>query len=161
ENVIADSVAPRRLSVVLLGVFAGVAVLLASVGIYGVMSFLVVQQRQEIGVRMALGAQRSDVLKLILGRSLMLVSIGSVIGLIVALMSAHMLRTLLYSVSAFDMPTFALVTILLGAVALLASYLPAMRATGPTRSSLSVTMPDPAMIKLRHLERVYPLAKGQ
>ena len=129
ENVIADSVAPRRLSVVLLGVFAGVAVLLASVGIYGVMSFLVVQQRQEIGVRMALGAQRSDVLKLILGRSLMLVSIGSVIGLIVALMSAHMLRTLLYSVSAFDMPTFALVTILLGAVALLASYLPAMRAT--------------------------------
>src|SRR5437763_7506335 len=91
ENVIADSIAPRRLSVVLLGVFAGVAVLLASVGIYGVMSFLVVQQRQEIGVRMALGAQRSDVLKLILGRSLMLVSIGSVIGLIVALMSAHML----------------------------------------------------------------------
>ena len=129
ENVIADSVAPRRLSVVLLGIFAGAAVLLASVGIYGVMSFLVVQQRQEIGVRMALGAQRSDVLKLILGRSLMLVSIGSVIRLIVALMSAHMLRTLLYSVSAFDMPTFALVTILLGAVALLASYLPAMRAT--------------------------------
>src|SRR6059058_5314513 len=76
ENVIADSIAPRRLSVVLLGVFAGVAVLLASVGIYGVMSFLVVQRTQEIGVRMALGAQRSDVLKLILGRSLKLISAG-------------------------------------------------------------------------------------
>ena len=129
ENVIADSVAPRRLSVVLLGVFAGVAVLLASVGIYGVMSFLVVQQRQEIGVRMALGAQRSDVLKLILGRSLKLISAGAAIGLIVALMSTSTLRALLYNVSAFDTPTFTLVTILLAAVALAASYLPAMRAT--------------------------------
>ncbi len=129
ENVIADSVAPRRLSVVLLGVFAGVAVLLASVGIYGVMSFLVVQRTHEIGVRMALGAQRSDVLKLILVRSLKLISAGTIIGLIVALMSTHTLRALLYSVSAFDAATFALVTILLGAIALAASYLPAMRAT--------------------------------
>ncbi len=129
ESVIADSVAPRRLSVVLLGVFAGVAVLLASVGIYGVMSFIVVQRTQEIGVRMALGAQRSDVLKLILGRSLKLISAGAAIGLIVALMSTGTLRALLYNVSAFDTPTFVLVTILLAAVALAASYLPAMRAT--------------------------------
>src|SRR5437773_566298 len=129
ENVIGDSVAPRRLSVVLLGVFAGVAVLLASVGIYGVMSFLVVQRTHEIGVRMALGAQRSDVLKLVLVRSLKLISAGTIIGLIVALMSNHTLRALLYSVSAFDAATFALVTILLGAIALAASYLPAMRAT--------------------------------
>jgi putative ABC transport system permease protein len=129
ENVIADSIAPRRLSVVLLGVFAGVAVLLASVGIYGVMSFLVVQRTHEIGVRMALGAQRSDVLKLVLVRSLKLISAGTIIGLIVALMSTHTLRALLYSVSAFDAATFALVTILLGAIALAASYLPAMRAT--------------------------------
>ena len=129
EHVISDSVAPRRLSVVLLGVFAGVAVLLASVGIYGVMSFLVVQRTQEIGVRMALGAQRSDVLKLILGRSLKLISAGAAIGLIVALMSTSMLQALLYNVSAFDTPTFVLVTILLAAVALAASYLPAMRAT--------------------------------
>jgi putative ABC transport system permease protein len=129
EEVIADSVAPRRLSVVLLGVFAGVAVLLASVGIYGVMSFLVVQRTHEIGVRMALGAQRSDVLRLVLARSLKLISIGTIIGLIVALMSTHTLQALLYSVSAFDAGTFSLVTILLGVVALAASYLPAMRAT--------------------------------
>jgi putative ABC transport system permease protein len=129
EDVIADSVAPRRLSVVLLGVFAGVAVLLASVGIYGVMSFLVVQRTQEIGVRMALGAQRSDVLKLILGRSLKLISAGAAIGLVVALMTTGTLRALLYNVSAFDTSTFVLVTILLAAVALAASYLPAMRAT--------------------------------
>jgi putative ABC transport system permease protein len=129
EDVIADSVAPRRLSVVLLEVFAVVAVLLASVGIYGVMSFLVVQRTQEIGVRMALGAQRSDVLKLILGRSLKLISAGATIGLVVALMSTSMLQALLYNVSAFDTPTFVLVTILLAAVALAASYLPALRAT--------------------------------
>jgi len=129
ETVIAESVAPRRLSVVLLGVFAGVAVLLASVGIYGVMSFLVVQRTHEIGVRMAIGAQRSDVLKLVLFRSLKLISAGTIIGLIVALMSTHTLRALLYSVSAFDAMTFVLVTILLGAVALAASYLPAIRAT--------------------------------
>src|SRR5438128_9450528 len=129
EDVISDSVAPRRLSVVLLGVFAGVAVLLASVGIYGVMSVLVVQRTQEIGVRMALGAQRSDVLKLILGRSLKLISAGAGIGLIVALMSTSTFQALLYIVSAFDTPTFMLVPILLAAVALIASYLPAMRAT--------------------------------
>jgi putative ABC transport system permease protein len=129
EEVIADSVAPRRLSVVLLGVFAGVAVLLASVGIYGVMSFLVVQRTQEIGVRMALGAQRSDILKLILGRSLKLISAGAAIGLVVTLMSTGALQALLYNVSAFDAPTFVLVTVFLAAVALAASYLPAMRAT--------------------------------
>jgi putative ABC transport system permease protein len=129
QNVVADSVAPRRLSVVLLGVFAGVAVVLASVGIYGVMSFLVVQRTHEIGVRMALGAQRGDVLKLILVRSLKLISAGTIVGLIVAVMSTHTLRALLYSVSAFDATTFAVVTVLLGAVALAASYIPAIRAT--------------------------------
>jgi len=78
---------------------------------------------------MALGAQRSDVLKLILGRSLRLISAGAAIGLIVALIGTGTLRALLYKVSAFDAPTFVLVTILLAAVALAASYLPAMRAT--------------------------------
>jgi putative ABC transport system permease protein len=129
ETVVSDSVAPRRLAVVLLGVFAGIALLLAAVGVYGVMCYLVVQRIHEIGVRMALGAQRSDVLKLILGRSLKLISAGAAIGLVGALMSTGALRALLYSVSAFDTPTFVLVTILLAAVALAASYLPAVRAT--------------------------------
>src|SRR6266700_7123439 len=129
ENVIADSVAPRRLSVVLLGVFASVAVLLASVGIYGVMSFLVVQRTHEIGVRMALGAQRSDVLRLGMGHALRLVLIGAAIGLAIALVSSRALQAMLYNVGAFDISTFVLVTLALGSVALLASYIPAVRAT--------------------------------
>jgi putative ABC transport system permease protein len=129
EQVIADSVAPRRLSVVLLGAFAVVAVLLASVGIYGVMSFLVVQRTHEIGVRMALGAQRADVLRLIIGRAAKLIGVGTVIGLVMALFGTRSLGALLYSVSAFDLPTFLFVTCLLGLVAFAASFLPAQRAT--------------------------------
>jgi len=128
ENIIADSVAPRRLSVVLLGVFAGVAVLLASVGIYGVISYLVVQRTHEMGVRMALGAQRGNVLRLVVGHALKLVGIGTVVGLVLAFLSTRALSALLYSVGAFDPMTFILVTIALAAVALLASYIPALRA---------------------------------
>lgn len=129
ENVIAESVAPRRLSVVLLGVFAAFAVLLASVGIYGVISYLVVQRTHEMGVRMALGAQRADVLRLVVGHALKLVGIGTVVGLVLAFLSTRALSALLYSVGAFDPTTFIFVTIALGAVALLASYIPALRAT--------------------------------
>jgi putative ABC transport system permease protein len=129
EQVIADSVAPRRLSVVLLSVFAAVALVLASVGIYGVMSFLVVQRTHEIGVRMALGAQRSDVLRLIIARAGLLIGAGTLLGLIIALFSTSVLRSVLYDVSALDIPTFLLVTLALALVALLASYLPARRAT--------------------------------
>ena len=129
EAVTADSVAPRRLSVVLLGAFAGIALLLASVGIYGVISYLVVQRTHEIGVRMALGAQRHDVLRLIVGHALKLVAIGSLIGLVLAFLSTRTLSALLYSVGAFDATTFIFVTIALAAVALLASYIPALRAT--------------------------------
>jgi len=129
EQVIADSVAPRRLSVVLLGVFAGGAVLLAAIGIYGVISFLVVQRTHEIGVRMALGAQRVDVLRLIIGRALKLVGVGTAAGLVLAFFSTRALQALLYRVSAFDAPTFLLVTFVLGVVAFAASYLPAQRAT--------------------------------
>ncbi len=129
DAVIAESVAPRRLSVVLLGVFAGVAVLLATVGIYGVMSFLVVQRTHEIGVRMALGAQRTDVMRLVIGRALKLIVAGTAIGLLMALLSTRALQALLYRVSAFDAPTFLFVTFILGIVALAASYLPAQRAT--------------------------------
>jgi predicted permease len=127
EQVVSESIAPRRLSVVLLGVFAGIALLLASVGIYGVISYLVIQRTHEIGVRMALGAQRRDVLALVIGHAFKLVGIGAVLGLIFALFSTHALGALLYNVGAFDLPTFAAVALGLGVVALLASYLPAAR----------------------------------
>ncbi|HEX8680238.1 MAG TPA: FtsX-like permease family protein, partial [Chthoniobacterales bacterium] len=129
EQVISDSIAPRRLSVVLIGVFASVALVLASVGIYGVMSFLVVQRTHELGVRMALGATRGDVFKLVISRAAKLVVIGSAIGLVLAAMSSRALGALLYNVAALDVSTFALVTIALAVVALLASYIPARRAT--------------------------------
>jgi putative ABC transport system permease protein len=129
ENIASDSIAPRRLSVVLIGVFAAVALVLASVGIYGVMSFLVVQRTHEIGVRMALGAQRNDVLRLVIGHGMKLVLAGSVLGLVMALMSTRALSAMLYRVGAFDPATFAGVTIALALVALLASYIPALRAT--------------------------------
>jgi putative ABC transport system permease protein len=128
EQVTSDSIAPRRLSVVLIGVFAAVALVLAAVGIYGVMSFLVVQRTHEIGVRMALGAQRSDVLRLVMGHALRLVLIGAAIGLAIALVSSRALQAMLYRVGAFDVPTLAGVTLGLAAVALLASYIPALRA---------------------------------
>jgi putative ABC transport system permease protein len=128
ETVTADSIAPRRMSMVLLGAFAGIALLLASVGIYGVISYLVVQRTHEIGVRMALGAQRSDVLRLIVGHAVKLVGIGTVIGLGLAFLSTRLLSTLLYNVGAFDVTTFLFVTLALAAIALLASYIPAHRA---------------------------------
>jgi putative ABC transport system permease protein len=129
DQVISDSIAPRRLSVILLTVFAGLALLLASVGIYGVMSFLVVQRTHEIGVRMALGAQRSDVLRLVITHAAILVGVGTVIGLVAAFLSTSLLRSALYATSALDLTTFLFVTFTLGLVALLASYIPARRAT--------------------------------
>ena len=129
EQVAADSIAPRRLSVALLSAFSGIALLLASVGMYGVISFLVVQRTHEIGVRMALGAQRSHVLKMVIGHATKLLLIGAAIGLPLALLSNSALRTLLYAVSPFDMSIFLFVTTILAGVALLASYIPALRAT--------------------------------
>ena len=129
EMVASESIAPRRLSVFLLGTFASIAMLLAAVGLYGVISYLVVQRTHEIGVRMALGAQRSDVLRLMMGHAMRLVLIGAAIGLAIAFVSSRALQAMLYKVGAFDFPTFAAVTFALVAVALLASYIPALRAT--------------------------------
>jgi predicted permease len=129
ENITSDSIAPRRLSVVLLNAFAVIALVLSSVGIYGVMSFLVVQRTHEIGVRMALGAQRRDVLLLIMGRAARLVLLGAGIGLLLAVLSSRALSALLYQVATFDLPTFAGVTFALAFVAMCASYIPARRAT--------------------------------
>lgn len=129
EQVASDSIAPRRLSVVLIGAFAVLALVLAAVGIYGVMSFLVVQRTHELGVRLALGAQRRDVLFLIVGQSMKLVCAGTAIGLIFAFLSARALGSMLYQVGTFDFSTFSGVTFALAAVALVASYIPALRAT--------------------------------
>ena len=129
EEVASESIAPRRLSVTLLGVFAAMALILASVGIYGVMSFLVVQRTHEIGVRMALGAQRSDVLRLVIGRAAKLVVVGTIAGLVLGFLSSQALRALLYNVGAFDLTTFISVTLALCLVSMFASYIPALRAT--------------------------------
>jgi putative ABC transport system permease protein len=129
DEVTSDSIAPRRLSVLLIGVFAGVALVLAAVGIYGVMSFLVVQRTHEIGVRMALGAQRSDVLRLVLGRAAKLVFAGTTVGLLLGFFSSRALRSMLYNVGVFDLATFIGVTLALAFVSLMASYIPARRAT--------------------------------
>jgi putative ABC transport system permease protein len=129
DAVVSDSAAPRRFSVILLGIFASIALLLAAVGVYGVMSYLVVQRTHEIGVRMALGAQRRDVLGLVVGHAGKLVGIGIILGLILTLLSTRALSTLLYSVGAFDPATLVFVTVVLVSIALLASYIPAIRAT--------------------------------
>jgi putative ABC transport system permease protein len=128
EQVAWESFAPRRMSVVLLGAFAVIALMLASVGIYGVISYLAVQRTHEIGVRVALGAQRGNVLRLIVGHAAKLVGIGTVIGLMLAFVSTRLLSAMLYNVAALDAATFLFVTIALAAVALLASYIPAVRA---------------------------------
>ena len=93
------------------------------------MSFLVVQRTHEIGVRMALGAQRRDVFKLVIGRAARLVALGSVIGLLLAILSSRALGAMLYNVTPFDLSTFALVTFAIALVALVASFIPARRAT--------------------------------
>jgi putative ABC transport system permease protein len=128
EQVISDSVAPRRLSTVLLGIFAGIALALAVVGIYGVLSHLVTQRRHEIGIRMALGAERKDVLKLIVGQGLRLVILGAAIGVTASLVVTRFLESLLFGVRRTDPLTFVLVSLTLMIVALLACYIPARRA---------------------------------
>jgi predicted permease len=129
EEVIAASIAQQRFNVLLLGIFASVALILAAVGIYGVMSYSVTQRTQEIGIRIALGAQTSDVLKMVVGQVMKLVAIGIGAGLIGAFLLTRLLSSLLYEVSATDPVTFAAIALVLTSVALLACYLPARRAT--------------------------------
>jgi len=128
-EVLQQETAQRRVGMILLAVFAGLALLLASLGIYGVLSYFVVQHIPEIGVRMALGAQRKDVLKLIIGKGMKLVLAGIAIGLAGSFALTRLIKSLLFGISAFDPLTFVAVAALLMLVALLACYLPARRAT--------------------------------
>jgi len=128
DDVLATSFAARRLSMILLGIFAALALVLSCVGIYGVVSYLVGQRTHEIGVRMALGAQREDVMRLVLGQGARMALIGVAVGLAAALGLTQLMASQLFGVTAHDPLTFVLVAILLTLVALLACYLPARRA---------------------------------
>jgi putative ABC transport system permease protein len=129
ERMVADSMAQRRFSMFLFGIFAAIALTLAVVGLYGVMSYAVAQRTHEIGLRMALGAQRGDILKMIVGQGMLIIAVGLAVGLLGALALTRVMSSLLYEVSATDPLTYAGIALLLASVALLASYLPARRAT--------------------------------
>jgi predicted permease len=129
DDVIASSLARRRFSMILLVVFAALALLLASIGIYGVISYVVGQRTHEIGIRMALGANPLDILRLVLSGAGRLAAIGVAVGLVAALGLTRLMADLLYGVTPNDPLTFAAVPAILISVALLASYLPARRAT--------------------------------
>jgi putative ABC transport system permease protein len=124
-----ESTSSQRFNAVLIGAFSGVAFLLAIAGLYGVIAYLVTQRTQEIGIRMALGAQRHDISWLVLSQGLLLAFVGLTIGLVVALGLTRILSTLLFGVSPTDLPTFVAVSLVLATVALLACYIPARRAT--------------------------------
>ncbi|MGB2640075.1 MAG: FtsX-like permease family protein, partial [Candidatus Acidiferrum sp.] len=128
DHIVSQSLAARRFAMILLAVFAGLALLLSSIGIYGVISYVVGQRTREIGIRMALGAQRSDVLKIVLGEAASLAVIGVVIGLVAAAGLTRLMAKIIYGVSSTDPLTFSLVAIVLTLVALAACYIPARRA---------------------------------
>lgn len=129
DDVVSRSVAQRRLMMVMLRILAGAALLLAAVGIYGVIAYSVTQRTQEIGIRLALGAQRSAVLGMVVRQALALALAGVLIGALGAVFLTKLMTDLLFGVEPFDPLTFGGVAVGLTAVALLASYLPAWRAT--------------------------------
>jgi putative ABC transport system permease protein len=129
EQFISESVFRHRLNLFLLGIFAGLALTLAALGIYSVVSYSVVQRTHEIGIRMALGAARRDVLKLVVGEGFGLTLVGVAIGVAGALATTRFLSSLLYGVRPTDPVTYVAVSVVLTAVALLASCIPARRAT--------------------------------
>jgi putative ABC transport system permease protein len=128
RDLLSQTLAQPRFNMALLGVFAGVAVILAAVGIYGVIAYSVSQRTKEIGIRMALGAQRSDMLHMILRQSLLMVIIGIAVGLAGALAATRLMSALLFGVGTSDVFTYSAVIALLGGAALLASFIPARRA---------------------------------
>ena len=128
NQLVRDSLGTRRITLILLGAFSGLALVLAAIGIYGVISYSVAQRTHEIGIRMALGAQRRDVLRMVLKQGVKIALAGVAIGFAVSLGLTRLMSSLLFSVSADDPATFAGAAILLALVALLACYIPARRA---------------------------------
>lgn len=129
EQIISESVSQRRLSLILLILFAGLALVLAAVGIYGVMAYSVSQRKHEIGIRLALGAQQFDVIKLIVRQAMAMALAGVTVGLAAAFLLTRIMASLLYGVSATDTITFVAIPLIMGSVAFLASYIPAREAT--------------------------------
>lgn len=126
---IADSVTQQRLNLILLGIFSGLALILAAIGIYGVMAYSVTQRTHEIGIRLALGAKRGDVLKLVVGQGMLLATLGISIGLVGAFFLTRLMETLLFGVTPTDPVTFGCIALLLLGIALCACWIPAQRAT--------------------------------
>jgi predicted permease len=129
DRIVSDSIASQRFSMWLLGSFAVLALVLSAVGIYGVISYFVGQRTQEVGIRMALGARRQDVLMLILGQGARMALIGVALGLVAALALTRLMASMLYGVRSTDPLTFAGVAIVLAGIAIAATYIPALRAT--------------------------------
>jgi putative ABC transport system permease protein len=128
EQRVDSSLLGRRFLVILLSVFAGLALLLAALGLYGVITYTVRLRTRELGIRMALGAQPTDVLRLVLGKGARLAAIGLVLGMVVTFVLGRTLSSLLFQVSLFNPVTLILTSIVLSSVVLFASYLPAQRA---------------------------------
>jgi putative ABC transport system permease protein len=128
EQLLSDSFSRARFTTIVLGIFAAVALVLAAVGIYGVVAYTVAQRTNEIGIRVAMGAQRRDVLRLVLGQGSQLIFLGVAVGVVAGLLITRLMTGLLYGISATDPRTFAGVAFLLTSVALLACYVPALRA---------------------------------
>jgi len=129
DEMVSASLGQRRMSTVLLGTFAGIALVLACIGLYGVMAYSVSQRAREMGIRMALGARHLDVMGLVLRQGMTLVLAGIAIGVVAALLLTRVMASQLYDVRATDPATFVGVALLLAGVAFLATYLPARRAT--------------------------------
>jgi putative ABC transport system permease protein len=129
DAVVAKSIARPRFNTLLLTIFAGVALVLASVGLYGVMNYSATQRTHEVGIRMALGATRRDIMRLVVGNGMMLTLAGILIGVLASWGLTRVMASLLFGVTATDLPTFVGVSVVLAAVAFIANYIPARKAT--------------------------------